>query len=60
MLFDRHWNDAIRSLSCRDDDETNMTCGVSKFLHFTAWHKTVMEVASDARRGQVEKMIDID
>ena len=60
MLFDRHQNDAIKSSSCRDDDDTNMTCGVLKFLHITAWHKTVMEVASDARRGKVEKMIDID
>lgn len=47
------WNDGPKE-ALRD-----MTCGASKFLHITAWHKTGLEIAEETHRVQYQ-ITDID
>lgn len=51
----RFWNDEAAREPLRDA----MTCGVSKFLHITAWHKTGLEIFKAVDVAKV-RITDID
>jgi len=50
-----HWN---ADMAVSNDDD--MTCSISKFLHITAWHKTMVEIADDVHIVIHDAMTDID